>query len=158
MNLVLIGMPSSGKTTLGKELASMLSREFYDVDLEIEKRHGKISEIFKNEGENTFREYESEIIAELSKKTGVVIATGGGAVTRNTNVQNLKMNGKIIFLDRALTDLCPTPDRPLSSDFPALNKRYEERYPLYESSADLKIEVKGTPTELAKRIKEIIFK
>ena len=157
-NLVLIGMPSSGKTTLGKELASILSREFFDVDLEIEKMHGKISEIFKNEGENTFREYESKIIAELSKKTGAVIATGGGAVTRNTNVQNLKMNGKIIFIDRALADLCPTPDRPLSSDFSALKKRYEERYPLYEASADLKIEVKGTPTELAKKIKEIIFK
>lgn len=157
-NTVLVGMPSSGKTTLGKALAESLSREFYDSDAEIEKIHGNISDIFALMGEDTFRCYETEILNELSKKNGVVIATGGGAVLRQENVFNLKMNGKIVFLDRALEDLTPTRDRPLSKDYEALKKRFYERYPIYDSVCDLKVEVKGTPDELSKKIKERLFK
>lgn len=155
-NVVLVGMPSSGKSTVGKELSSMLSREFYDSDDFIEARYGKIGDIFANEGEMAFRNYESEIIAELSLKTGAVIATGGGAVLREANVEALKKNGKIFFLDKALEDLTPTESRPLSSSLEALKKRYEERYPIYESCADFKIEVSGTPSYVCEKIKELI--
>ncbi len=156
-NLVLIGMPSSGKTTLAKELSTLLSKDYFDSDAEIVRRHGEITEIFNSKGEKAFRDIESEIIKELSSKTGVIIATGGGAVLREENVKLLKKNGITVFLDRALESLTPTKDRPLSSDFSALEKIYRERYPIYEASAELKIKVDTTPCELAKKIKEILF-
>jgi len=156
-NIVLIGMPSSGKTTLGRELSSLLSRELYDSDAEIVAKYGEIPEIFKAKGEKTFRDYETEAIKMLSAKTGVIIATGGGAVLREENVKALKKNGKIVFLDRSLEDLTPTDDRPLSSDIEALTARYNERYPIYTAAADLKIEVSGMPVELAKKLKEMLF-
>ena len=155
-NIVLIGMPSSGKTTIAKELSKLLSREAYDSDEEIEKAHGKITDIFKNEGEQAFRDYETEAIKALSSKTGVIIATGGGAILREENVKALKRNGKIVFLNRALEDLTPTASRPLSSDFQALRQRFEERLPIYESVCDLKLDVTGTPEELAIKIKEML--
>ncbi len=156
-NLVLIGMPSSGKTTLGRALSTLLSRPLYDSDEEIAKLYGDIPTIFKTFGEAAFRDYESEAIKELSKKTGAIISTGGGAVLREENVKALKKNGKIIFLNRALEDLTPTLDRPLSSDNEALLKRYTERYPIYNAAADLTVNVEGTPEELAKKIKESLF-
>lgn len=155
-NVVLVGMPSSGKSTVGKELSKILSRELYDSDALITERYGNISEIFTRLGEGAFREYETEVIKELSAKTGVIIATGGGAVLRRENVEALKRNGKIFFLDRALENLIPTSDRPLSSSNEALKKRFEERYPIYNEVSDFRIEVSGTPLSVSKKIKELL--
>ena len=142
-NIVLSGMPGSGKSTVGKLLAARLNRRFADTDVLIEKRAGMpISDIFGKYGEAHFRTLESEVIASLSAQQGLVIALGGGAVLKRENVHALKRNGKIYFLNRAIQDIMPTQDRPLSSDRQALQKRFEERYEIYLSSADTQINVK----------------
>lgn len=137
-NLVLIGMPSCGKSTVGKALAAATGRAFFDSDEEIVRMTGKsIPAIFNDEGEAAFRAIEADAIASLSLKTGVVIATGGGAVLREDNVENLKQNGKLIFLDRPLSDLLPTPDRPLARDAQTVQKLYAERIDRYRAVADV---------------------
>ncbi len=137
-NIILIGMPSSGKSTLGKALAEKLSRPFFDSDDEIVKQEKrKITDIFANEGEEAFREIEKKAIASLAAKTASVIATGGGAILKEENVKRLKQNGKVIFLDRPLSDLIPTADRPTASSAEAIQKRYQERYAKYLSAADM---------------------
>ena len=136
-NIVLVGMPGSGKSTVSKVLATRLDRRAYDTDALIVERAGMpIPEIFEKYGEAHFRDLESEIIAELSSESGVIISTGGGAVLRKENIHRLRRNGRIYFLDRPLRYIKPTPDRPLSMDREALEKRYNERYDLYCSSSD----------------------
>ncbi len=143
-NIVLIGMPSSGKSTIGRNLAKKLSRSFYDTDELIEQKTGKkIPEMIKTDGEESFRKIESEIVAEASKLTGAVIATGGGAVLNHENTKALAQNGKIYFLDRPIDFLMPTSDRPLTSTRDALLQKYNERYPLYEKAASVKIDASG---------------
>ncbi len=135
-NIVLIGMPGCGKTTVGKLLSKKLGMPFFDSDeLIIEKSGRQISDIFEKEGEAFFRKLEAEAIFELSGKTGSVISTGGGAVLDPENVCNLSKNGTIYFIDRPLSDLVPTSDRPTASTFEAIKKRYEERYHIYKKSA-----------------------
>ena len=137
-NAVLIGMPGCGKTTIGKEVAESLSKEFIDTDDEIVKKIGiSIPEFFEEYGEAAFRKIESEVIAEVSLKQNCVIATGGGAVLNRKNTDLLKGNGTIIFIDRPLDLLITSSDRPLSSNRDLLIKRYEERYDIYLSSNDL---------------------
>ena len=154
-NIVLTGMPASGKSTVGKILARLYSRELVDTDTLIEKMTKKsIPEIFKTEGEEKFREYEREAVKEASAKTGVIIATGGGAVLCKENIENLKKNGRIYFIDRPLEALVPTDDRPLSSDKEAIKKRYEERYSIYCSTADIKIGADCDAMSVAEKIKE----
>lgn len=140
LNIVLIGMPGSGKTTIGKIVAESLGREFCDTDEVFVKENGAIADYFKSNGEKAFRDKESEITASLGAKNGLVIATGGGAVLRSENVNHLKQNGLVIFLDREVKNIVPTSDRPLGSDGEAIRKRYEERYPIYCSAADIKID------------------
>lgn len=136
-NIALTGMPACGKSTIGKLVAHELGREFVDSDAEIVKRTGKeITEIFAEVGEEGFRNIETETIKELSKRNGIVLATGGGAVLRDENVSALKSNCKVFFLDRPLEWLKPTADRPTALDELALKKRYEERYERYISTAD----------------------
>lgn len=137
-NIVLIGMPASGKSTVGEELANVLSREFIDTDIVIEKNEGRaISEIFEIEGEEYFRQLETKLIKdELSHKNGCVIATGGGMILREENVRRLKQNGVLVFIDRPLRFLCPTKSRPLASNRQAIEKRYKERYPIYKKIGD----------------------
>ncbi len=148
-NIVLVGMPSCGKSTVGKLLANKLSRQFYDTDELVVKNTGtEISDIFKNRGEEYFRTLESEVIGEISSIGGAVIASGGGAVLREGNVDALKKNGKIYFLDRSLNLLIPTGDRPLSNDVTSLEKRYKERYEIYKNAADTVIPADGTPEEV----------
>ena len=143
-NIVLIGMPGCGKTTLGKALADELQREFIDTDEEIVKSEGKpITEIFESVGETGFRKTESQVIARIAAKQSCVIATGGGAVLRNENIRNLKANGKLYFLDRPLNELVVTADRPLSSDKESLVRRYNERYEIYRTCADFIINATG---------------
>ena len=140
-NIILIGMPSSGKSTVGRALAAALSRPFFDSDDEIVKNEGtSISDIFASRGENAFRDAESNVIAALAAQTGAVIATGGGAILRDENVARLKQNGKLVFLDRPLSDLLPTPDRPTASNAAAIEQRYHERYDRYCACADVRIE------------------
>ena len=154
-SIVLTGMPGSGKTTVGKLLAKQLGRSFYDSDDEITSRTGRTpNEIIRADGEAAFRDVEAETIAALSLQPGCVIATGGGAILRDENIRHLRANGRIFFLDRKLSDILPTDDRPLSSDRAALRKRYDERYPIYTATADAVIPVTGTPEDVAAMIRK----
>lgn len=149
-NIILTGMPSSGKTTIGKLLADKTGKTFVDTDDEIVKKIGMdIPSYFAKYGEAEFRRVESEVIKEISPKNSLIIATGGGAILNYDNIRRLKQNGKIYFLDRCLDKLMPTSDRPLSSDISALEKRYKERYPIYASTCDVKVNGNGTPNEVA---------
>ena len=148
-------MPACGKSTIGKALAQILGKEFIDSDEEIVKATGiSIPQIFETHGEVGFRKIESEIIAKLSKKQSLVIATGGGAVLNKRNVELLKENGTLIFIDRPLEQLTATYDRPLSQNREMLEKRYNERYDIYCASADIKVLADGIIEENTKRVKE----
>lgn len=154
-NVVLIGMPSSGKTTVGQQLAGELQKEFIDTDVEIVKKAGiTIPEIFEKYGEAHFREIESEVIKELSRNQNYVIATGGGAILKPENTELLKQNGLVVFIDRPLEKLITTDDRPLSSDREMLEKRYNERYALYCSSADITVNAEFDIETNTKAVKE----
>ncbi len=153
-NIVLVGMPSSGKTTVGKLLAEELGREFIDTDDIIKSNYGDITAIFEQKGESGFRLIESEVIKEVAALQGKVIATGGGAVLNGKNIDLLKLNGKIYFLDRPLESLIATDDRPLSSDAQMLKKRYSERYDIYCDCCDKRIISDTTPSDAVNSIKE----
>lgn len=159
-NIVLTGMPSSGKTTIGTILAKETGRPLYDVDELIVKRAGcSINEIFEKFGEEHFRNLESAVIAEeVAPLTGAIIATGGGAILRDENVKNLKKNGKLVFLDRDLSLLTPTLDRPTASDLEAMKKRFEQRYDRYIATADIKVNGSLSAEEVAKNVKEEFLK
>lgn len=152
-NIALIGMPSSGKSTVGREIAKRLGRELYDSDEEIIKIIGMpISEYFEKYGEAEFRRVEKEVVRRLSARSGCVIATGGGAVLDGENVMKLKQNGRVYFLDRSPKKLISTADRPLSSSPEALKRRYEERYPIYLSTCDVRIDGDGDIASVALEI------
>ena len=154
-NIVLIGMPSSGKSTVGKILAEKVGEEFIDTDeLITEKIKMPIKDFFALYGEEKFREVETEVIREIAGRGGLVIATGGGAVLRKENIFNLRYNGNILFIDRPLNMLIPTDSRPLSSDRMALENLYMTRYPIYSEACDSRIEALGTPLEVADNILE----
>ncbi len=140
-NIVLIGMPSVGKSTIGKILSQKTGKKFYDTDdLIIEKEGRSIPDIFATDGEAYFREVEAKVIRETSALSNAIIATGGGAILREENVKVLKAFGKICLLNRPLESLRPTGDRPLSSDKDKLKKLYEERMPIYNKAADYTID------------------
>lgn len=155
-NIVLVGMPGSGKSTVGKKLAGILDRDFADTDDMITRKYGVISDIFAGKGEAYFRDRETEQVKEISKKNGLVIATGGGAILRKENVDALRQNGVIFFLDRPLEDIVPTSDRPLSSDAEALKKRYNERYELYIKASDFHIKADGDIADTVGKIKRCL--
>ena len=134
-NIVLIGMPGCGKTTVGKALAERLGRTFVDADEELVKMAGKpIPRIFAEDGEEVFRDWETRVLAELGKQSGLVLSTGGGCVTQARNFPLLHQNGSIFWLKRDLSKL-PTHGRPLSQTG-QLSAMYEVRRPLYEAFAD----------------------
>ena len=154
-NIVLVGMPGSGKSTIGKLLAAELGMDFVDSDEEIVKKTGKtIPQIFDEVGESGFRKIESEVILEISKLSHTVIATGGGAVLNAKNTELLSYNGRIYFIDRALSSIEATSDRPLSSSRADLEKRYNERYDIYCSCADVHLKCGDDAEENAEKIKE----
>ena len=158
-NIVLVGMPSSGKTTIGKKLALKLGMQFVDVDQEIETVAGKtILQIFEEVGESGFRDIESRVIADISSRQHAVISTGGGAILREQNVTLLKGNGKIYFIDRPLELLITTDDRPLSSNRDDLIKRYNERYDIYCRVADEKVVNDKNKSTVINCIKEDFLK
>ncbi len=154
-NIVLIGMPSSGKSTVGCALAERLGKRFADSDALVTERIGMpIADYFAQRGEAAFREREQEAVADLAATGGQVIATGGGAILRPENVTALRRSGRLVFLDRSPEKLIATADRPLASDREALRRRYEERYDLYCAAADLHIDGDGTVEETAQRIEK----
>lgn len=149
-NIVLIGMPASGKTTLGSFLAEKLGKKFIDTDILITEKTGRTpSDIITKDGEAAFRKIESETIKEISLLNSVIIATGGGAVLKSENIYNLKKNGVIVFIDRDVNMLNTTSDRPLSLNREELFKRYNERYDLYCSAADFIISGEMSTSEKA---------
>lgn len=158
-NIVLTGMPASGKSTVGQALAKELGRPFFDCDAEIVKKVGKtIPDIFAEAGEAGFRAIEAEVIREIAAhNVGCVISTGGGAILRDENIRALKRNGRIYFLDRPIEKLIPTPDRPLSQDNEAIRRRYNERYERYASTCDVRIPNDGTPDEAIAAIRKDFF-
>ena len=154
-NIVLIGMPSSGKSTVGKLLSEKLGEEFIDTDELITDRiNMPVKDFFALYGEEKFREVETEVIREIAGRGGLVIATGGGAVLRRENLMNLRYNGNILFIDRPLNMLIPTDSRPLSSERMTLENLYMTRYPIYNDACDSRIEALGTPLEVADNILE----
>lgn len=141
-NIVLIGMPGSGKSTVGQALAEQLGRSFVDADAEIVKVAGKsIPDIFAESGESGFRAIETQVLAQLGKRSGLIIATGGGCVTREENYPLLHQNGTIVWLKRDI-ELLPTEGRPLSVAG-ALQEMYRIRKPMYQRFADCTIENSG---------------
>ena len=158
-NIVLTGMPACGKTTVAKILHKMLGRDVVDTDDLIAKASQKsITDIFAEDGEAAFRDIESEVIRQVSTRNGIIIATGGGAILRKENVSALRENGRLYFIDRPLSDLIPTKSRPLASDRAAIEKRYNERYEIYTSTADVKIDADCTSAEVANKIKRDFLK
>ena len=155
-NIVIIGMPGSGKTTIGTMLARQLGREFVDADQVLEAQAGMpIPEIFRREGETGFRTRESAVLAGLGRQSGLVIATGGGCVTRAENYPLLHQNGVIVCLYRALEKL-PVSGRPVSQ---ALGPEviYAQRKPLYEKFADHMISNDGAPEDTVRALREVVL-
>ena len=141
-SIVLIGMPGCGKTTVGRALAGKLGRTFVDLDEEIVRRAGtSIPEIFAREGEAGFRERESALVREFGERTGLVVSTGGGVVTRRENYIPLKQNGLLLHLRRDPAAL-PTDGRPLSQAT-APEELWRRRAPLYAAFADGEIDNNG---------------
>ena len=154
-NIVLIGMPGCGKSTVGRALAERLGKTFVDADEELVKMAGKsIQEIFAEDGEEVFRDWETKVLADQGKRSGLILATGGGCVTRERNYPLLHQNGTICWLKRDLGKL-PTDGRPLSQAN-KLTAMYEIRRPLYEAFADCTISNDGTLEDTLAGIKEVM--
>ena len=154
LNLILIGMPGCGKSTLGQAVAAALQREFVDCDAEIVRRAGKsIPEIFAQDGEGAFRALESGVLADVCRGHGLVISTGGGAVLRAENRDAMRQNGRVCLIRRALA-LLPRDGRPLSASEDAVARLWEARRAAYETAADFPVENDGTVEEAAEKIRE----
>ncbi len=149
-NIVLCGMPGSGKSTVGWLLAKRLGKPFADTDDIVTGKIGMpIADYFAARGEASFRDVECEAVYEVSNLGGQVISTGGGAILRDENIRALKKNGVLVFLDRPLSDLIPTPDRPIASSKEAIEKRYNERYGRYCEVSDVRIDINTNPDGVA---------
>ena len=141
-NIVLIGMPACGKSTIGYWLSKKINYPFVDVDRYLEEKENRIiSDIFSNEGEEYFRELETKYLKELSEKEGIIISTGGGAVKNKENIDILKENGIIVFLNRIIDDISRENhrNRPLLQNPDNIRKLYDERIKLYRRYADITI-------------------
>ena len=150
-NIVLIGMPGCGKSTIGALLAEKQNRKFLDADEEIIRLAGKsIPDIFAQDGEDVFRRWETTALENLGKQSGLVIATGGGCVTRSRNYPLLHQNGMIVWLQRDLSQL-PTDGRPLSQAN-RLEEMYALRRPMYEAFGDIRVSNAGCPEDTVNEI------
>ena len=136
-------MPGCGKSTVGAALAKRLNKTFVDLDEEIERRTGNnIPDIFAHEGEEAFRRYEADILADVAKHTGQVIACGGGVIKTHANVHALRQNGCVLWVQRPLGKLA-TGGRPLSQGVAALKQLQAERTPLYQAAAHAVLDNSG---------------
>jgi shikimate kinase len=156
MNIVLIGFRGAGKTALAKILAAKLNMQIYSIDKMIEEKEGKrIREIVAEKGWQYFRELEAQLIEQISDVNNAIIDTGGGAIENPTNIENLKKNGYIIYVQASLKDIkqriLNDPDRPklnptldVEDD---LNITYNRRVPLYEEYSDFRVNTSNTPLE-----------
>ena len=157
LNLVLVGMPGSGKSRIGRALAAHMGRPFVDLDGEIERRAGKtIPEIFAQSGEAAFRALEAEAVADVCKEKGQVIATGGGAVLRADNVRAMRQNGRVLLLERRL-DALSMEGRPLSKSLEALEAMWQARAPKYRAAADAAIDNNAAPEDAVARAEEAYY-
>ena len=157
-NIAVIGMPGSGKSTIGRLIAEITGKRFVDMDAEIETRAGMtIPEIFAKYGEKYFRDLESETAADLGKEHGLVIATGGGAVLRAENVDALRQNATVVHTERPVSSL-PTDGRPLSKDIDTLVRMEKDRLPIYKAAADITFDnsVICPESELREKLKTAI--
>lgn len=155
-NLILIGMPGCGKSTLGRILSQQLGRPFVDADVYLEERVGcSISDLFAQEGEEGFRTREMEVLSELGRQSGLILATGGGCVTREENYPSLHQNGTIVFLERALTELDRS-GRPLSQGAD-LEAMHAKRAPHYRRFADVCVANDAAPEQVAKHLWEAVY-
>ena len=156
-NIVLIGMPGCGKSTIGKMLSEKLNKELIDSDVEIEKViNSKIKDFLTESNEEEFRDIESSVINNISLLNNKIISTGGGAVKRSSNIKSLKGNGLIIFIDRSIDNIKTDDTRPLSSNVEKLNKLYKERYPLYKKACDYEVSNNGDIHDTVNKIIELI--
>ena len=155
-SLALIGMPSCGKTTLGRLLAAHMGRELVDLDEKIARDAGlSIPEIFAREGETGFRARETAALREVAGRQGLVVATGGGIVKNPENVRLLRANAAVCFVQRGLARLSSAdPSRPLSTSAEALARMYAERLPLYTAAADFSVSNEGAAEETARAIED----
>lgn len=152
-NRILVGMPGCGKSTVGRALAAQLDRPFVDTDAELEKvLHMPVGEYITHYGEEAFRKEETALLAQLGKSSGLVIATGGGCVTRPENYPHLHQNGTIFFLERALSKL-PKKGRPLSLKG-SLEDMYTIRLPMYRRFADITVANDGPAEKVAQKLEE----
>ncbi len=157
-NIVLIGMPSCGKTTIGHRVSKGLARSFVDTDQRISAKLSemgigmRISEYIAERGEQSFREIETEVIRDVSRLNGVVIATGGGAVLNPENMRMLRQNGIVFWIDRPLELLKATTSRPLTSTREALERKYAERSGLYEEHANVRVRNDALPDDAVEAI------
>ncbi len=157
-NITLVGMPGCGKSSVGRALAEILGRELADSDEYITKKHGRTPEqIILQEGEQVFRRLETEALSELTRRCGLVLSTGGGAVTVPENHRLLRQNGAVVFINRDIS-LLETKGRPLSFGDGKLKKMYEVRLPLYRAVCDFEIKTdeKSDILQTAKKIVEIL--
>ena len=154
LNLVLVGMPGCGKSTLGARLAKGLGRRLIECDEEIVRRAGmSIPDIFARYGEAHFRDLETQVIADACKESGCVISTGGGAILRSENIRAMRQNGRICHIRRPI-DRLPRNGRPLSSSEDAVVKLWEARKDKYAAAADFAVNNDGAPENAIRLIQE----
>ena len=156
-NIVLTGMSLAGKTTVGTLLSKTLGRELADTDdMIVETEQRPITDIFAADGEGYFRDVETEMTRRLSPKTGIIIATGGGVILRQQNVDALKKNGVIVFLDRPLEQILPADDRPLANTRDKVVALHKKRYPTYCSTCDYRVPNGISPEDVMARIFKVL--
>lgn len=156
-NIVLTGMSLAGKTTVGTLLSKTLGRELADTDdMIVEAEQRPITDIFAVDGEGYFRDVETEMTRRLSPETGIIIATGGGVILRQQNIDALKKNGVIIFLDRPLEQILPADDRPLANTRDKVIALHKKRYPTYCSTCDYRVPNAISPEDVMARIFRVL--
>ena len=163
-NVILCGFMGCGKSTIGKNAAKKTGRRFVDMDEYIEKQAGKtVAEIFAEHGEEGFRELEHEACVELSKKRNLIVATGGGALTFERNVEAFKGSDIIVLLDVPLERIRyrlrndkvrPLLQRPDKNK--AMTELYNKRYPLYKAAADVTVKGRNTPIQTTNAVMEAV--
>ncbi|MBE7092471.1 MAG: hypothetical protein E7365_04765 [Clostridiales bacterium] len=156
-NIVFVGMPGAGKSTIARELGIKLNREVFDTDKVVEEKTKKtIPMIFEEYGEEYFRKLETDAAKEIGKKTSSVIATGGGIIKKQENFDALKQNGFVVFLNRDINELS-LKGRPLSTDRERLKEMYLERYPKYKEIADTEIVVQNKISDTVNKILNMFY-